>query len=109
MRKLILLALFIIVASLLMAGCATPTPETIIQTVEVPKEVKVVETKEVEVVVTKEVEVVVTEEVIVEITPEHSEVIYERSETLYAPWLSHLLVDAGIFIFGFDLARDLLI
>ena len=35
--------------------------------------------------------------------------IYERSQTLWGPWLSHALVDAGIFLIGFDLARDQLL
>ncbi len=34
--------------------------------------------------------------------------LYERSGSLGGPWLSHLLVDAGIFLIGFDLARGLL-
>jgi membrane protease YdiL (CAAX protease family) len=29
--------------------------------------------------------------------------IYEQSKSLYGPWLSHLLIDAGIFIVGYDL------
>ena len=29
--------------------------------------------------------------------------IYHRSGSLLGPWLSHLLIDAGIFIVGFDL------
>jgi len=29
--------------------------------------------------------------------------LYHRSDSLYGPWLSHLLVDAAIFIVGFDL------
>ncbi len=33
--------------------------------------------------------------------------LYQRSESLYGPWLSHMLVDAAIFAIGFDLARDL--
>lgn len=75
MRKLVLTALSILMlASLLLAGCAapaaTPTPETIIQTVEVTKEVPVIET----------VEVITTQEVLV--TPE-PEVSFDRSETLY--------------------------
>ena len=32
--------------------------------------------------------------------------IYEKTGTLYGPWLSHMLVDAGIFIIGYDLARQ---
>jgi inositol-phosphate transport system substrate-binding protein len=49
----------------LVAACGAATPETItiVETVEVEKEVKVVETVEVEKVVEKEVEVVVTQEV----------------------------------------------
>ncbi len=29
--------------------------------------------------------------------------LYERSGSLYAPWLSHLLVDASLFMVGYDL------
>ena len=32
--------------------------------------------------------------------------LYERSGTLLAPWLSHALVDAAIFVIGFDVVRD---
>jgi membrane protease YdiL (CAAX protease family) len=32
--------------------------------------------------------------------------LYHRSGSLYIPWLSHLLVDAGIFLIGYDLVRD---
>jgi membrane protease YdiL (CAAX protease family) len=32
--------------------------------------------------------------------------LYERSGSLYGPWLSHLLVDAAIFVIGYDLLRD---
>jgi len=35
--------------------------------------------------------------------------LYERTGSLYGPWFSHLLVDAGIFIIGYDLAKDLLV
>lgn len=35
--------------------------------------------------------------------------IYERSGSLYGPWLSHCLVDAAIFIVGYDLARSLFV
>jgi len=35
--------------------------------------------------------------------------IYQRSDSLYGPWFSHLLVDAAIFTIGYDLARDLFI
>jgi membrane protease YdiL (CAAX protease family) len=34
--------------------------------------------------------------------------LYQRSGSLAAPWLSHLVVDAAIFLVGYDLARDLL-
>jgi uncharacterized protein len=34
--------------------------------------------------------------------------LYQRSGSLYGPWLSHLLVDAAIFLVGYDLASDLL-
>lgn len=72
MRNLVLHALSILVlASIVLAGCAPATTETIIQTVEVPKEVKVIETQ------------IVTKEVIVQVTAEPSEATFERSETLY--------------------------
>jgi membrane protease YdiL (CAAX protease family) len=29
--------------------------------------------------------------------------LYERSGSIYSPWLSHLLVDAGLFAIGYDL------
>jgi membrane protease YdiL (CAAX protease family) len=29
--------------------------------------------------------------------------LYERSGGIWSPWLSHLLIDAGIFIIGWDL------
>jgi membrane protease YdiL (CAAX protease family) len=29
--------------------------------------------------------------------------LYGRSQSLYAPWLSHMLIDAGIFLIGYDL------
>jgi membrane protease YdiL (CAAX protease family) len=31
--------------------------------------------------------------------------LYERSESLAGPWLSHLLIDAGIFAIGYELVR----
>jgi membrane protease YdiL (CAAX protease family) len=34
--------------------------------------------------------------------------LYQRSDSLVGPWLGHLLVDAGIFFIGYDLARPLL-
>lgn len=33
--------------------------------------------------------------------------IYHRAGTLYGPWLSHCLVDAAIFLIGFDLAKEM--
>ena len=33
--------------------------------------------------------------------------LYERSGSLLGPWLSHLLVDAGIFCVGYDILRQL--
>ncbi len=30
--------------------------------------------------------------------------LYQRSQSLYAPWFSHALVDAAIFLVGYDLA-----
>lgn len=72
MRKLIFTALtFVILASMVLSGCAAP--QTVIQTVEVPKEVKVIETKE----------VIVTKEVIITPEPSAEEMTYERNETLY--------------------------
>jgi uncharacterized protein len=29
--------------------------------------------------------------------------IYQRSGSLLGPWLSHLMIDAGIFVVGYDL------
>lgn len=34
--------------------------------------------------------------------------VYHKTDSLYGPWLSHLLVDAGIFLVGYDLVRDVL-
>jgi membrane protease YdiL (CAAX protease family) len=31
--------------------------------------------------------------------------LYERTGSLFGPWLSHLLIDAGIFWIGYDLLR----
>jgi len=62
--------LFLVVALLLLAACgATPEPQTIVETVEVEKQVTVVETVEVEktVIETVEVEVPVKETVVVEV------------------------------------------
>lgn len=62
MRRWALVAVAFLVASLVVAACATPTPQVIKETVVV--------TKEVEKVVTKEVEKVVTKVVTVEKEPE---------------------------------------
>ncbi len=78
MRKYVLSALSILIlASMLLAGCATATPETIIETVEVEK--TVIETVEVEktVIETVEVEVEVPAEV------EEDPTALPRNETLY--------------------------
>jgi membrane protease YdiL (CAAX protease family) len=32
--------------------------------------------------------------------------IYDRAQSLYAPWVSHVLVDLGIMVVGYDLVRD---
>jgi uncharacterized protein len=32
--------------------------------------------------------------------------LYERSGSLWGPWLSHLLIDAGIFLIGYDLVAS---
>lgn len=72
MRRLVLTALsLMIVASIVLAGCVTPTPETVtvVETVQVEK--LVVETKE------------VIKEVVVQATPGPAEVMYDRGETLY--------------------------
>jgi peptide/nickel transport system substrate-binding protein len=74
MRKLIFSALSILIlASLVLSGCATPTAETVIQTVEVP----VVQTQ-----VVKETQVVVETVEVMAPTAEPSEQL-PRNETLY--------------------------
>ncbi|MEX0611507.1 MAG: type II CAAX endopeptidase family protein [Pirellulales bacterium] len=35
--------------------------------------------------------------------------LYERTGSLFGPWLSHLLIDAGIFWVGYDLVREAMI
>lgn len=68
MRKIVLTALsFMLLLSLALTGCATPTPQVVVQTVEVEKEV--IKTQEVQ--------------VIVEATPAPSAEAYPRNETLY--------------------------
>jgi peptide/nickel transport system substrate-binding protein len=83
-KALALLAVILMVAPLVLTGCG-PTPEPVIQTVEV--EVPVVETVEVEVPVIETVEVEkevpVVETVVVEVTPEAPEGTLPREETLY--------------------------
>jgi peptide/nickel transport system substrate-binding protein len=74
MRKLIFSALSILIlASLVLSGCATPTAETVIQTVEVP----VVQTQ-----VVKETQVVIETVEVAAPTVEPSEQL-PRNETLY--------------------------
>jgi membrane protease YdiL (CAAX protease family) len=34
--------------------------------------------------------------------------LYERFDSLYPVWIGHLLVDAGIFVIGYDMLGDLL-
>ncbi|MGC9395773.1 MAG: ABC transporter substrate-binding protein [Anaerolineae bacterium] len=62
-RAITLLALLVV----MLAACATPTPEVIVETQVVEKEVEVVKTVEVEVVKTVEVEKEVVKEVTVEV------------------------------------------
>ena len=33
--------------------------------------------------------------------------LYQRTQSIYAPWVSHLIVDAGIFLLGYDVVRVL--
>lgn len=35
--------------------------------------------------------------------------LYHRSDSLVGPWLGHALVDAGIFLIGYDLAKTLFV
>jgi membrane protease YdiL (CAAX protease family) len=35
--------------------------------------------------------------------------LYERTGSIFGPWLSHLLIDAGIFWIGYDLVRETLV
>ncbi len=35
--------------------------------------------------------------------------LYHRSGSLYGPWLSHLMIDAAIFLVGYDLVSDLFV
>ena len=76
MRKHVMVALSLIVMlSLVLTGCSAPTPQTVVQTVEVEK--KVVETQQV--VVTKEV----VKEVIATVVAPAAAEAYPRNETLY--------------------------
>ena len=34
--------------------------------------------------------------------------IYDRTGSLVAPWISHMIVDAGIFALGYFLIKDIL-
>ena len=82
MKKLFAFGLVMIMLATMMAACAAPEPETIIQTVQVQveKEVEKIVTeiveveKEVEKIVTQVVEVEVEKEVVVEVTAEPGEV-----------------------------------
>jgi membrane protease YdiL (CAAX protease family) len=29
--------------------------------------------------------------------------LYQRTNSVYAPWISHLVVDASLFVIGYDL------
>ena len=73
MKRLYIVMSLVMVMGMLLSACATPTPETIIQTVEVP----VVQTQ----VVTEIQEVVVTVEVPAPTTPPEEQL--PRNETLY--------------------------
>jgi peptide/nickel transport system substrate-binding protein len=94
MRKSILSVFSLLVALSLLAGCATPTPQVIKETVVVTQEVEKIVTQVVKEtvketvivegtpqVVEKEVTKIVEQVVIA--TPEPAEVAYERGETLY--------------------------
>lgn len=35
--------------------------------------------------------------------------LYHRSGSLYGPWLSHMLIDAAIFLVGYELVADVLV
>ena len=71
-KKNVLTLLVLVVALALVSACGAATPETIIQTVEVEKEVKVIETVEVEKEVIKEVVETVEVEKIVEVPKEET-------------------------------------
>jgi membrane protease YdiL (CAAX protease family) len=34
--------------------------------------------------------------------------LYERTQSIFASWLSHALIDAGIFWIGYELVRSML-
>ncbi len=80
-KKLMAMLGVMVVLSMVMAACATPTPEKIIQTVVVKETVEVETVKEVEVV--KTVEKIVEKTVEVLVTPEAEEGALPRNETLY--------------------------
>lgn len=63
MKRVLFTVGVVVLALLVLAACATPTPQVVKETVVVTKEVEKVVTKEVQKVVTKEVEKVVTKEV----------------------------------------------
>jgi peptide/nickel transport system substrate-binding protein len=78
-NKLMAMLGVIVVLSMVLAGCATPTPERIVETVVVKETVEVETVKEVEVVKTVET----VKEVLVEVTPEEDPTALPRNETLY--------------------------
>jgi len=80
-KKLMVMLGAIVVLSMMMTACATPTPEKIVETVVVKETVETV--KEVEVEVVKTVEKVVEKTVEVMVTPEAEEGALPRNETLY--------------------------
>ena len=80
-KKLMAMLGAIVVLSMMMTACATPTPERIVETVVVKETVETV--KEVEVEVVKTVEKVVEKTVEVMVTPEAEEGALPRNETLY--------------------------
>jgi multiple sugar transport system substrate-binding protein/raffinose/stachyose/melibiose transport system substrate-binding protein len=84
-KALFALMVMVLVLSMLAACGPAPTPETVIQTVEVEKEVKVVETVEVE----KEVTVVETVEVEKEVLTEvEKEVLRDKSLIIYNSYMT---------------------
>ena len=42
---------------------------------------------------------------LVDLTIVNGKVLYDRSKSLYGPWLSHALVDAAIFVVGYQMVK----